>query len=553
LITYSSGPCRLYLPYPIPFVKEKSYNLNGSKITQRTRVTRLDASLVKITKGTGIAFTGSLAALFLAFIARLIIARYGTEADYGVFSLAFVILNICAVIAALGLQEGVTRSIAYARGQNDNQRIQKLIPASIQFALIAGIALGIIVFFTSDIIASGVFHDAALAVPLKIFAFAIPFFTLIYVFVSVFRGFDDVKPAVYFRDILRNLLLLLFLLPVILLHLPFNHVFYAHLAAMVISCVALILYAPKRLPVPVGLRTALSANPVAGQLLSFSLPLLGIAVLHLIIAWTDTLMLGAMRSSVDVALYNAAHPLAQFISSPLVAMLSIYMPVASGLYAQGSMAEMRRNFSVLTKWLCSATLPLFFIIFLFPETVLAFLFGTSYAPAATALKILSVGYIVNNFLGPNGATLIAMGQVRFIMWVTLASAVLNVGLNLALIPPFGIEGAAIASVAAITSINVLSYRKLYTLSGAQPLSRKLLKPTLVSLALVFLFKFILEDFVAVVWWMLPLLFILYYVVYGLAILFTRSFDKEDITMLLAMEKRAGLNLSSIKKILRRFL
>jgi len=146
-----------------------------------------------------------------------------------------------------------------------------------------------------------------------------------------------------------------------------------------------------------------------------------------------------------------------------------------------------------------------------------------------------------------------MGQVRFIMWVTLASAVLNVGLNLALIPPFGIEGAAIASVAAITSINVLSYRKLYTLSGAQPLSRKLLKPTLVSLALVFLFKFILEDFVAVVWWMLPLLFILYYVVYGLAILFTRSFDKEDITMLLAMEKRAGLNLSSIKKILRRFL
>ena len=55
------------------------------------------------------------------------------------------------------------------------------------------------------------------------------------------------------------------------------------------------------------------------------------------------------------------------------------------------------------------------------------------------------------------------------------------------------------------------------------------------------------------WWMLLVLFILYYSIFGLAILFTKSFDKEDIAMLLSMEKRLGLNLTTIKNILKKFI
>jgi len=128
----------------------------------------LNDSLAKITKGTGIALGGTFASLFLGFISRPMIARYGTEADYGGYSLALVIISICTVIATLGLRQGVARSIAYAREKNDSEKGQKLIPASIQLALISGISLGIIVFLTSDIIAAKIFHDAALALPLKI-------------------------------------------------------------------------------------------------------------------------------------------------------------------------------------------------------------------------------------------------------------------------------------------------------------------------------------------------------------------------------------------------
>jgi len=513
----------------------------------------LSDSLVKITKGTGIVFVGSLVSLLLGFVGRPLIARCGTEADYGVYSLALVVLNICAVIAALGLTTGTPRSMAYARGKNDSERVQKLIPASLQLSLIAGISLGIIVFFTSDVIAIKIFHDANLGLPLRIFALGIPISALISILISIFQGFEDVKPTAYFQYILRSLLFPLFLLPIVFLKLPFTGVFYASLASLAISCVALIIYTAKRLPFPIGLRTRISANPVAKELLLFSLPLFGLGMLGLIITFADTLMLGSLKGSADVGLYSAARPLAELVFAPLNVMALIYTPVVSGLYAQGSIPEMRRVFSVLTKWLVSATLPLFLILFLFPETVLSFLFGASYASAATALRILSIGFMVSNFLALGGTTLVVMGEIRFLMWVALANVLLNIGLNIALIPPLGIEGAAIAYGVALTSVYVTCCTKLYRLAKAQPLSKNLLKPTLASIALVLLFQFIFRNLVTVVWWMLPLLFILYYGIYGLAILLTKSFDQEDIAMLLAIEKRAGVNLSFVKRILRRFL
>ena len=71
----------------------------------------LDESLMKITRGAGIAFVGSLLALFLTFMGRVLVARIGTESEYGIFSIAFVVLNVCTIIAILGLQQGTAGEV----------------------------------------------------------------------------------------------------------------------------------------------------------------------------------------------------------------------------------------------------------------------------------------------------------------------------------------------------------------------------------------------------------------------------------------------------------
>ncbi|MGB2840866.1 MAG: oligosaccharide flippase family protein [Halobacteriota archaeon] len=73
----------------------------------------VNQSLQKIAKGTGIVFTGTIIGLLLGFIGRIILVRYTTQTEYGIYCLALVIISIFATISTLGLKEGSTRYIAY--------------------------------------------------------------------------------------------------------------------------------------------------------------------------------------------------------------------------------------------------------------------------------------------------------------------------------------------------------------------------------------------------------------------------------------------------------
>jgi O-antigen/teichoic acid export membrane protein len=513
----------------------------------------LGDSLKKIVRGSGIALLGAAIGILVGFITRLLIARYGLQANYGIFSLALVVLQLAAVIAGLGLNQGATRLIAYFRGSGEDDKVRGTIFTSLRFNTVTSIIIGLAIFFTADIISVNIFHTPGLAPALRTFAVGIPFITLISALAAFFRGFDRVEPGVYFQDIALSAFTLITLLIIVIMGLPFVNVFYAYLAAVIATFIAFAVYTARKLPQRVGLTYMKKTPPISKELLFFSLPLLGSTIMATIVAQTDTVMLGYFKTMETVGLYNVAYPMALLISAPINAMLLIYIPVATGQYSRNLMDELRRNYTVVTKWLVSLILPVFLVFALFPEAAIHLFFGQGYVPAATALRILSIGFIINNLLGPNGGTLIAMGHPRFILWTTLATATVNVLLNIALIPPMGMVGAAIASAISITVINIIRSVRLYSLSRAQPLSKNLLKPVLISIALALLIGILARDFITVTLWMLPLLFVFYYGIYGLATLFTKSFDKEDIALLLAIEKRSGINAAPIKKLLRRFL
>jgi O-antigen/teichoic acid export membrane protein len=139
------------------------------------------------------------------------------------------------------------------------------------------------------------------------------------------------------------------------------------------------------------------------------------------------------------------------------------------------------------------------------------------------------------------------------MWATLAVATVNIILNIILIPPLGIVGAAIASAASLILFSIVKSVKLYASYRIHPLSKNLLKPLVISVILALLFQIVFGHFILVTWWILPCLLISYYVIYGMATVLSKSFDREDIVLLLAIEKRSGINAEPLKKILRLFI
>jgi O-antigen/teichoic acid export membrane protein len=510
----------------------------------------VNKSLFKVATGTTIVLVGTFIGMLLTFVGKVIIIRYITQTEYGILSLALVLLNIFVIVSAMGVQEGSTRYIAHFRAKGDRSKVKGVMLSSIQITLVSSVFIAILLFLSSDFI-SNFFHTNELSTPLKIFSICIPFATLTGTFLSLFRGFDRVDAKVYFGDISGNVFFLLSLGIVFLFGLSFLGVIYANLAAIILNFIVVVIYAVKELPIK-GTENV-NIPRVRKELLLFSIPLLTTVMLGMILAWTDTLMLGYFKTPIDVALYNSAMPIAKLIGLPLASMLFLYIPITSQLYTQNLMPEIKRNYAILTKWIFAATLPVFLIFFLFPKTVLDFFFGSNYVQASVALKILVFGIFIHTFFGPNGATLIAVGKVRILMWTALSGAILNVFLNLSLIPPFGITGAAISSALALCAVNILLAAKLFRLSGVHPFTKTLLKSGIASIILIFIFYLVSKNLLTVTFWMLPLLFILFIVIYGLSLLLTKSLDNEDIVILLEIEKKMGINLKTIKKILKKFM
>lgn len=215
----------------------------------------LNDSLKKIARGTTIALIGMTLGLLFNFFSRLIIARYGLRANYGIFSLALVVLNFAMLIASLGLQQGTTRYIAYLRGKEDTVKVRGTISASLKLATTASIVLGLVLFFAATPIAEKLFHAPDLVLPLKIFAAALPFVTLINILAATHRGFNRVEPQVYFQYFLLNAVFLILLPLIVARGLPFIFVFYAYLIALIITFISMTIYTARKLPHEISLTT----------------------------------------------------------------------------------------------------------------------------------------------------------------------------------------------------------------------------------------------------------------------------------------------------------
>ncbi len=503
-------------------------------------------ALQRIARGTGIVFAGTIISMFFGFLSRAIIARYFSTAEYGVFNLALTVLNIALVIATLGFQNALPREVAFYR-EKEPSRVGDLISTALIIVAINSLVLMVLlVVFSKEI--SLILHDERLFHALKVVVFALPFSALIGVIISISQGFGRVREKVYFQNVVYPTLFLIFVIAGALLNLPFAYVFFAYIAAQAFMLLVLTFDVWKIKLFEFGISLNLK---LGRELIMFSLPLLFSGILIFVMNWTDTLMLSYYKSSDVVGLYNAAVPLARLLLVFLNSAAFLYPPIIAQLYAQGKISEIKRTYQILTKWVFLLTLPIFSGVFLFPEGTIIFFFGAKYVSASLALQILALGFMFHTFLGLNGSSLIVIGESKFIMVSGLVSAVFNVILNALLIPPYGMEGAAIATATSYFVGNVLNSLKLYKETKIHPFSWNYVKSLVISFVLLGLIQS-LHLKVSNIWYAIPIL-IVFLVVYAFLVLLSRSIDKEDVELFLAIEQKLGFDIKIIKKILRRFV
>jgi O-antigen/teichoic acid export membrane protein len=514
---------------------------------EEINVRAVDQSLLKIARGGGLIFAGTTFGMAVQMMNRILIVRSISRADYGIFSLGLVLFSMAGTLSQGGFSLSVPRFLGYYRGKEDEERIRGVIRSAFEVELLLAGVLAVGIFLGAGYI-ENFYQMEGLETIVKIFALGIPVFNLIHIITNIFRGFDRVKPTLYLSNVLMVGLRFLFLLVVVMVQPSLLHILIAYIAALAVTGLFTVGYFHQNTPVAL---TGKAAN-MQKTLFLFSLPLFGTVFLAQFMKWTDVLMLGYFTSADTVGLYNGAVPLCVLVPIFLNSAGFIFVPVLSVLFSQGHLSEMKKTYSILTKWTFSCTLPLFLVIFIFSRVILTFLFGPEYEGASTALRILSAGYMFHVSMGPIGQNLVIFGRPKLIMINNSAGFLINIVLNLVLIPVYGIDGAAAATAVTYVALNILAFVQVYRISGIHPFSRNYVKLLGSSVVLAALF-FVLFRYSTVPYWVLPLIVILFAGSYFLVILVIKCFDREDIMLLKTVEKKAGVDLMRLRKILNRFL
>lgn len=195
----------------------------------------------------------------------------------------------------------------------------------------------------------------------------------------------------------------------------------------------------------------------ARKVLATSWPFAVSGMLGIMLLNTDIFMIGLLRTTEEVGLYSADNRIIQlFYIIPAIFTVSV-LPLFGRLARQDD----KRLRSILER-----TLGTLFLIaipaaaggFLLRADIIGFVFGSSYLPGALAFGILMLTLLVDFPALILNNLLFAYDRQRKTVIYSLIGGVLNVFLNLLLLPYFGIVGCAIGTLLAQGISNVYLWR-----------------------------------------------------------------------------------------------
>src|SRR5439155_15247716 len=154
-------------------------------------------------------------------------------------------------------------------------------------------------------------------------------------------------------------------------------------------------------------------------------------------------------SEADTGVYRVASQFGLLLNFVLQAVETGMSPQFAALQARGELFRVagaaRRMIGVL---MIVGGVP-GVLVLVFAKEVMS-IFGPEFVTGTTALRTLIAGQLVLFVLGPVGSVLIMTGLGRLSFWNSMGGTASVVVLSALLIPPFGVEGAAIA--ASVTTV-----------------------------------------------------------------------------------------------------
>lgn len=394
-------------------------------------------SFKQILMSGGITFLYRIAGLFLNFFITFFITKNFGPSVFGNFSLALTLLQASTMIFALGLPNALINYLGV--NKIDDHFSQFLLKKGLKIVLLSAIIPSSIYFVLKATIATTVFHNLNLVDYIFVLALVLPFSIVHEFFLNFFVATKNFLKFNVFMFVLPNVffLFLLLLFTISKENQYFTFIFYA-ISILTTVLIELFFVFKKH--------TKTTIEKISSfQILQFSSPMMLSSLMLFLLNWTAIFMLGAMVTEQELGIYNLSYKLASLAMLVIISMNVVLAPKIAELYKTNNLKELHSVIKKATRLVIILTTPIVLFLLFFSNFVLG-VFGSNFVQGKTALIIISVGVLLNVLTGNVDQILNMTSHQKILKNITILGFLLNVLLNLVLIPIYGINGAAIASL-----------------------------------------------------------------------------------------------------------
>jgi len=191
------------------------------------------------------------------------------------------------------------------------------------------------------------------------------------------------------------------------------------------------------------------------EVLTVAFPMLMTYAAFLVSNSADVFILKSYQIGTDkVGIYKTCTNISMLAATLLVALNTTVQPKITQLYTQKNLAEVQRIAYKSSRLIFLLSVPVFIVLMFFAKYVM-WLYGKDFTQGALCLSIMTIGQVFNTLCGPVAQLLNATGYHKQFRNISFLGAIVNILINLLLIPRYGIEGAAAANAISMILWNVI--------------------------------------------------------------------------------------------------
>lgn len=398
-------------------------------------------------------FVIRLFTVLASFISGVLLARVLGVEQYGLYVYAFTVISFLSIPINSGIPNLILRETSRLQVNESWANIKGLW----RFSIAVVLCFFIIVFslFFSYYLASKATSDESFFELILIAILILPFMALGTIRDNSLLGLKFIIAGQLTSNIIRPTFfcIILFFLTTINTELTASYAMAINLFSFIFAFVIGTAIFFKYRPIAIKNETKVYYNIKCW--VSAAIPLALLNGAQILNTQIDIFILGIYHDATQVGVYKVVVMGSSLVVFGLQVINVLAAPYIAKYYELGDLFKLQKIVTLACQGGFVLSLPVVLAMIFWGDSLLSLIFGEEYSRGDVALGILAVGQLFSAFFGSVLIILNMTGNEKLAFKGVLISTIINLSLNLFLIPSYGIEGAAFATATSLIAWNII--------------------------------------------------------------------------------------------------